>query len=81
MTVLVVGRRAFDTRLAVVGGQAHALAAVDEMSELASELAVILRRTGVESAASDRAFTAIESWARRPLRSGPTPPEESRQGR
>ena len=80
--VLTLGlRRAFDTRLAVVGGQAHALAAVDEMSELASELAVIFRRTGVKSAASDRAFAAIDSWARRPLPSGPTPPEENRPSR
>jgi len=53
----------FDTELAVVGGQAHALAAVDEMRELAEELHVILQRTGVRSPANERAYAAITAWA------------------
>ena len=56
-------RRFFDTELALVGGQAHALAAVDEMCELAEELKAILRRTGVQSPANDRAYAAIAAWA------------------
>ena len=53
----------FDTELAVVGGQAHALAAADEMRELANELRTILRRTGVRSPANDRAYAAIAARA------------------
>ncbi len=53
----------FDTELAVVGGQAHALAAVDEMRELAEELRVILRRTGMRSPANEQAYAAITAWA------------------
>ncbi len=56
-------RRFLDTELAVVGGQAHALAAVDEMRELADELRAILRRTGVRSPANDQAYQAISDWA------------------
>jgi 2-dehydropantoate 2-reductase len=56
-------RRFLDSNLAVIGGQAHALAAVEEMAELADELRVILRRTGVESPANERAFAAISEWA------------------
>ncbi|MGO9151656.1 ketopantoate reductase family protein [Mycobacterium sp.] len=51
-------RRFFATELAVVGGQAHALAAVDEMQELAEELHAILRRTGLRSPANDQAYAA-----------------------
>ena len=53
----------FDTELAVVGGQAHALAAVDEMRELAEELRVILRRTGMRSPANEQVYAAIVAWA------------------
>jgi hypothetical protein len=53
----------FDTELAVVGGQAHALAAADEMRELADELRTILRRNGVQSPANDRAYAAIAARA------------------
>ncbi len=53
----------FDTELAVVGGQAHALAAVDEMRELAEELRVILRRTGMRSPANEQVYAAIAAWA------------------
>ena len=53
----------FDMELAVVGGQAHALAAVDEMRELAEELRVILRRTGMRSPANEQAYAAITAWA------------------
>ncbi|MFY9919657.1 MAG: hypothetical protein WAL26_14830 [Mycobacterium sp.] len=49
----------FDTELTVVGGQAHALAAADEMRELADEMRIILRRSGVGSPANDRAYAAI----------------------
>ena len=56
-------RRFLDTELAVVGGQAHALAAVEEMRELADELRIILRRTGVPSPANDQAHAAIAAWA------------------
>ncbi|HYB36301.1 MAG TPA: 2-dehydropantoate 2-reductase N-terminal domain-containing protein [Mycobacterium sp.] len=56
-------RRFLGTELALVGGQAHALAAVDEMRELAEELRAILRRTGVQSPANDRAYAAITAWA------------------
>ena len=56
-------RRFLDTPLAVVGGQAHALAAVGEMGELSEELRVILRRTQVRSPANDRAYAAIATWA------------------
>jgi len=60
-------RRFFDTDLAVVGGQAHALAAVDEMCELADELRIILQRNGVQSPANDRAYEAIAAWAQRAI--------------
>jgi len=56
-------RHFFDTELAVVGGQAHALAAVDEMRELADELRVILGRTGMRSPANEQAYGAIAAWA------------------
>ena len=66
-SLLIAGLRRFlDTELAVVGGQAHALAAVDEMAELADELRVILRRTAVQSPANDRAYAAIGHWAHQP---------------
>ncbi|BBX82691.1 ketopantoate reductase family protein [Mycolicibacterium aubagnense] len=52
----------FDTELAVVGGQAHALAAADEMRELANELRAIFRRNGIRSPANDRAYAAIDAW-------------------
>lgn len=55
-------RRFLDSELAVVGGQAHVLAAHDEMRELAEELRVILRRSGVPSPANDRAYAAIAAW-------------------
>ena len=58
-------RRFLDTPLAVVGGQAHALAAVGEMGELSEELRAILRRTRVRSPANDRAYAAIATWAQR----------------
>lgn len=58
-------RRFLDTELAVVASQAHALAAVDEMRELAGELRAILRRTGMPSSANDQAYAAIEAWADR----------------
>jgi len=62
--LLRAGLRYFlDTELAVVGGQAHALAAVDEMRELAEELRVILRRTGIPSPANERAYAAITAWS------------------
>ena len=47
----------------MVGGQAHALAAADEMRELADELRTILRRAGVRSPANDRAYAAIAARA------------------
>ena len=47
----------------MVGGQAHALAAVDEMRELAEELRVILRRTGIRSTANEQAYAAITTWS------------------
>ncbi len=56
-------RRFLGTELAVVGGQAHALAAVGEMRELAEELRTILRRTGMRSPANDQAYAAIAAWA------------------
>lgn len=56
-------RRFFSTELALVGGQAHALAAVDEMRELAEELQAILLRTRVQSPANEQAYAAIRSWA------------------
>ncbi len=56
-------RRFFGTELAVVGGQAHALAAVGEMVELAQELRRILRRNGIRSPANDQAYAAIAGWA------------------
>ena len=59
-------RRFLGTRLAVVGGQAHALAAVDEMRELADELRTILQRTGIPSPANDQAYAAIAAWADHP---------------
>lgn len=65
-------RRGLDTRLAVVGGQAHALAAVDEMHELAEELRAILRRTGVPSPANDRAYADIAAWADAATTRGPS---------
>lgn len=58
-------RYSFDTELAVVGGQRHALAAVDEMHELADELRLILRRTRTRSPANDQAYAAIAAWAER----------------
>jgi 2-dehydropantoate 2-reductase len=60
-------RRFLGTRLAVVGGQAHALAAVDEMRELADELRNILQRTGTPSPATDQAYAAILAWADHPV--------------
>ncbi len=62
-------RRFFGTQLAVVGGEAHALAAVDEMCELAEELRVILRSTGVQSPANEQAYAAIATWAASTARS------------
>ncbi len=56
-------RRFFATELAVVGGQAHALAAVDEMRELAEEMRVIMQRTRSRSPANDQAYAAIAAWA------------------
>jgi 2-dehydropantoate 2-reductase len=65
-------RRGLNTRLAIVGGQAHALAAVDEMHELAEELRAILRRTGVPSPANDRAYAGIAAWADAATTRGPS---------
>jgi len=56
-------RRFFGTELAFVGGQAHALAAVGEMREIAEELRALLQRTGIRSPANDRAYESIVAWA------------------
>lgn len=55
--LLVLALRFFlDTRLAVVGGERHAMAAPDEMRELADEIQAILDRTRTPSPAT-RALT------------------------
>jgi 2-dehydropantoate 2-reductase len=59
--LLLAMRSFFNTRLAVVGGQAHGNAAPDEMKELADEVRDILRRSGVPSPASDVLFAQIEA--------------------
>jgi len=57
-------RRFFDTELAVVGGQSHANAAVDEMKEIADEVRELLRRSGRATPASDVLFGYVDSRAR-----------------
>jgi 2-dehydropantoate 2-reductase len=50
----------FDTRLAVVGGERHANAAVDEMKELVGEFREILRRAGRPCPASDILYAEVD---------------------
>ena len=60
--ILVLALRLFNrTRLAVVGAEAHANAAPDEMKELGDELKVILRQSGLPSPASDALFAQVEA--------------------
>jgi hypothetical protein len=49
-----------DTRLAVVAGERHAMAAPDEMKELADEIRVIRDRTHTPSPASSALAQEIE---------------------
>jgi 2-dehydropantoate 2-reductase len=59
--LLVLALRFFlNTRLAVVGGERHAMAAPDEMKELADEIQVILDRTHTPSPASSALKHEIE---------------------
>ena len=59
--VLVFALRFFiNTRLAVVGGERHAMAAPDEMKELADEIQTILDRTRTPSPASSALAHEIE---------------------
>jgi len=51
----------FHTRLAAVGGGQHVNVAVDEMKELADEMRVILRQSGLPSPASDVLFAQVEA--------------------
>jgi len=61
----------FDTRFAVVGGERHANAAVDEMKTIADEFRAILRQAGRPCPASDRLYAAID--ARFQARTGDVP--------
>lgn len=59
--VLVLALRFFlNTRLAVVGGERHAMAAPDEMKELADEIEAILERTHTPSPASSALTREID---------------------
>lgn len=60
--VLVLGwRLLLDTNLAVIGAQAHANAAPDEIKELADELRVIMRQAGLPCPASDILFCEVDN--------------------
>jgi len=50
-----------DSRLADMGAQPHMDAAVDEMKELADELRVIFRQSGLPSPASDVLFAQVDA--------------------
>lgn len=54
-------RRLFDSRLADMGAQPHLDAATDEMKELADEMRVILRQSGLPTPASDVLFAQVDS--------------------
>ena len=54
-------RLLFDSRLVAMGAQPHLDAAVDEMKELADELRVILRQSGLPSPASDLLFAQVDA--------------------
>ena len=58
-------RRFLDSKLAVVGGERHILAAPDEMKELADEFRALFRRTNVPSPASDVLFAEVDAWLAR----------------
>ncbi|HUI00159.1 MAG TPA: 2-dehydropantoate 2-reductase N-terminal domain-containing protein [Nitrososphaerales archaeon] len=59
--LLLLFRRFFNSQLAVVGGQGHAVAAPDEMKELADEFRAIFRQSGTPSAASDILFAEVDA--------------------
>ena len=54
-------RLLFDSWLADMGAQPHLDAAVDEMKELADELRVLLRQSGLPSPASDLLFPQVDA--------------------
>jgi 2-dehydropantoate 2-reductase len=54
-------RLLFKSRLAVMGVQPHMNSSWDEMKELANELRVILRQSGLPSPASDILFAQVEA--------------------
>ncbi len=60
-------RLILDSRLADVGAQPHLDAAVDEMKELADEVRVILRQSGLPSPASDTLFAPVDARFERQL--------------
>ena len=60
----------FDTRLAVVGGERHASAAVDEMKEIANEFREILRRADRPCPASDILYAEVDKRFRISAMSG-----------
>jgi 2-dehydropantoate 2-reductase len=54
-------RHFLDSRLAAIGAQPHLDAAVDEMKELADEMRVILRKSGLPFPASDVLFAQVDA--------------------
>jgi hypothetical protein len=54
-------RSFFDTRLAVVGGERQANAALDEMKEIADEFRTILRQAGSLSPASITLYAVLDA--------------------
>ncbi|HXX68942.1 MAG TPA: 2-dehydropantoate 2-reductase N-terminal domain-containing protein [Polyangiaceae bacterium] len=64
--LLVSGLRLFfDTKLAEVGGERHANAAVDEMKEIADEIRDLFRQSGVDAPASAELFASVDAQAQR----------------
>jgi len=59
--LLFLLRRFFDSRLADMGAQPHLDAAADEMKEMADEMRVILRQSGLPSPVSDVLFPHIDA--------------------
>ena len=68
----MLGWRLFlDTNLAVIGAQAHANAAPDEVKELADELRVITRRARLPCPASDILSGEVDNQFERASRPPP----------
>ena len=67
-------RRLFDSRLAAMGAQPHLDAAADEMKELADELRVILRQSGLPSPASDFLFAQVDARLQPVVSAATAPP-------